>query len=132
MGYKFDYTRLLVSNFKECFQFYRDVMGFNATFGSEDDVYADFNTGSTTLALFKRELMSSAIGTSELPVETIGQDRVCLIFSTEDVDEASRQLGKQGIRLLAGPQDRPDWGIRVMHFRDPDGNLIELNQPIRK
>lgn len=25
-------------------------------------------------------------------------------------------------------QDRPDWGVRVAHFRDPDGNLIEINQ----
>jgi predicted enzyme related to lactoylglutathione lyase len=110
MGYKFDYTRLLVINFKECFRFYHDVMGFTATFGNEDDVYADFNTGSTTLALFKRELMSSAIGTTGLPADTNAQDRVCITFNTEDVDEASRQLENQGIHMLAAPVDRPDWG----------------------
>lgn len=24
----------------------------------------------------------------------------------------------------------PDWGIRTAHLRDPDGNLIEINQPL--
>jgi hypothetical protein len=26
--------------------------------------------------------------------------------------------------------DRPDWGIRFVHLRDPAGNLIEVNCPI--
>jgi catechol 2,3-dioxygenase-like lactoylglutathione lyase family enzyme len=28
--------------------------------------------------------------------------------------------------------DRPEWGIRTAHFRDPDGNLIEINQPLKE
>jgi hypothetical protein len=50
MDYKFTNARLLVTNFKACFQFYRDEMGFQPTFGSENDVYADFNTGDVTRA----------------------------------------------------------------------------------
>ena len=72
MSYKFTYTRLLVSDFKACFRFYRDVMGFQPTFGNEDDVYADFNTGEVVIALFDRSLMSKAIGTSHLPADVSG------------------------------------------------------------
>jgi len=25
----------------------------------------------------------------------------------------------------------PDWGMRVVHFRDPDENLIELFTPLK-
>jgi lactoylglutathione lyase len=131
MVYKFTYTRLLISNFKACFLFYRDVMGFQATFGSENDVYADFNTGEVTLALFDRLEMSKAVGTASLPAETQTQDKMCLIFTVDDVDAKCQQLVKQGIRLITEPTDKTDWGIRVAHFRDPDGNLIEINQPLQ-
>jgi lactoylglutathione lyase len=131
MSYKFTYTRLLVSNFTACFLFYRDVMGFQATFGNENDVYADFNTGEVTLALFDRLEMSKAVGTANLPAETQAQDKMCLIFAVDDVDAKSKQLKTQGIRLFTEPADKPAWGIRAAHFRDPDGNLIEINQPLQ-
>ncbi len=130
MSYKFAYTRLLVSNFKACFLFYRDIMGFHATFGSENDVYADFNTGEVTLALFNRSEMSKAVGTTRLPADVQAQDKMCLIFSVDDVDAKCRQLKKHAIPLITEPTDKPGWGIRVAHFRDPDGNLIEINQPL--
>jgi hypothetical protein len=31
---------------------------------------------------------------------------------------------------VGAPQDRPEWGIRVAHVRDPDGTLVEVNEPI--
>ena len=130
MKYQLDYFRLLVSNFKDCFLFYRDTMGFRATFGSENDIYADFDAGKSTLALFARSNMSEAIGTLGLPENTISQDKTCLVFGVENVDTTCQQLKSLGISLLTEPADRPTWGIRTAHFRDPDGNLIEIFQPL--
>jgi lactoylglutathione lyase len=131
MSYKFTYTRLLVSNFTACFLFYRDVMGFQATFGNENDVYADFNTGEVTLALFDRLEMSKAVGTANLPAETQAQDKMCLIFAVDDVDAKCQLLKMHAIPLITEPTNKPDWGIRVAYFRDPDGYLIEINQPLQ-
>ena len=130
MYYKFEYTRLLVMNFKACFLFYRDIMGFKATYGSENDVYADFDTGATTIALFGRQNMSEAIATTNLPLQAKAQDAVCLCFGVENVDAACEELKQKGVGLVAEPTDRTGWGIRTAHFRDPDGNLIEINQPL--
>ncbi len=130
MDYKFTYTRLLVADFKACFLFYRDILGFKATFGSEDDVYADFDTGNVTLALFAKQSMSEAVGTTQLPADAKTQDTVCLCFAVENVDAACEQLKKQGVGLVTEPADRAGWGIRAVHFRDPAGNLIEINQPL--
>jgi lactoylglutathione lyase len=132
MIYKFTYTRLLVINFKDCFLFYRDILGFKPTFGSETDVYADFDTGSVTLAMFDRQSMSEAVGTISLPVQVKAQDTVCLCFEVENVDTACEQLKRSGVSMVAEPTDRTGWGIRVAHFRDPDGNLIEINQPLAR
>ena len=128
MEYKFSQTRLLVIHFKDCFIFYRDILGFKPTYGSEDDIYGSFDIGGVTLALFGRQNMSEAIATDGLPLEAKAQDTVCICFQVENVDAACEQLKQKGVGLVAEPIDRPDWGERTAHFRDPDGNLIEINQ----
>jgi lactoylglutathione lyase len=130
MNFKYDYTRLLVLDFKACFLFYRDVMGFQATYGTENDIYADFDTGAVTIALFDRLEMSKAVGTTQLPINSEAQDSVCLVFAVDNVDNICQQLKNQGISLAVEPADHPGWGIRSAYFRDPDGNLIEINQPL--
>lgn len=130
MKYEFTHVRLLVNDFPACFRFYRDVLGFRPTYGSETGSYADFDTGEFTLALFVRQEMNAALGQADLP-DPSRQDAAVLIFRVEDVDSAVEQLKARGVRFLTAPQDRPDWSIRTAHFRDPDGNLIEINQPLR-
>jgi lactoylglutathione lyase len=132
MNFKYDFTRLLVVNFKECYLFYRDVMGFKSTYGTEDDVYADFDTGKVTLALFDRLAMSKAVGVSDLPINAPSQDKFCLVFAVENVDAVCQKLKAKGISLSGDPEDHPDWGIRSGYLRDPDGTLIELYQPLEK
>lgn len=128
---KLDYVRLLVADFDACFRFYRDVMGWQPTWGQEGEGYADFATGSdTTLALFAREAMAEAVGTFDLPAEVAAQDRVALIVGADDLDASVDQIRERGGEIFAGPTDRPDWGIRVAFLRDPDGNLIEVNAPM--
>jgi lactoylglutathione lyase len=129
---KYEFTRLLVTNFKECFRFYRDVMGFKASFGTEDDTYADFEIGEVNISLFDKAEMSAVLGTSAKPIHSDGQDAICLTFSVESVDGFCKQLKEKGIALLTEPADHPDWGIRTAHFRDPDGHLIEINQPLKR
>ncbi|MCB9421833.1 MAG: VOC family protein [Ardenticatenaceae bacterium] len=131
MNLKYEFTRLLVTNFKECFLFYRDVLGFEAGFGSENDTYADFVLGAVNISLFDKQEMSDTLGTTHLPALVNAQDKICLVFAVEDVDTACQQIKECGGQLTAEPTDHPDWGIRTAHLRDPDGNLIEINQPLR-
>ena len=121
------HIRLLVSDFPTCFRFYRDVLGFTPTFGAEDEVYADFDAGGQGIALFQRELMLEAVGTSAW--DSVPDDAV-LVLATADVDAAADVLRSKGVALISEPADRPDWGIRTAHFRDPGGHLIEINCPL--
>jgi catechol 2,3-dioxygenase-like lactoylglutathione lyase family enzyme len=132
MSYKYEFTRLLVSNFKACFLFYRDVLGFQVGFGTENDTYADFTLGTVNISLFDKHKMSEAVGTSHLTAEVNAQDKICLVFAVENVDAICQQLKTRGIQLAVEPTDHADWGVRTAHFRDPDGNLIEINQPLQR
>src|SRR5436190_18190309 len=101
------FNRLLVTEFAACYRFYRDVLDFPPTFGTEDDVYADFKTGSVGLALFRRELMAEAVGTAAKPAQAECQDRAAFIYEVDDVDQACEELRAKGVAFITMPEDRP-------------------------
>lgn len=124
-------VRLLVTNFDGCFRFYRDVLALPVGFGNEGDVYADFKLGGdVTLALFERQAMAEAVGTTDLPTTADSQDRAVVVFGVDDLQATVARLQAHGVELVAEPTDRPEWGMRTAHFRDPDGNLLEIFVPI--
>jgi len=123
---RYTHTRLLVADYAACFRFYRDVLGFEPGFGDEASGYADFATGEVTLALFDQREMADAVGTSGKPAAADAQDRVTLIFGVDSVDATYADLRAKGVSFITEPRDRPEWGIRVAHFRDPAGTLIEI------
>ena len=112
MTFKYEFTRLLVSNFKACFVFYRDVLGFQVGFGTENDTYADFTVGAVNISLFDKHEMSEAVHTSHLPAFMNAQDKICLVFAVENVDNVCQQLKEKDIRLEVGPTDHTDWSVR--------------------
>jgi len=132
MTFQHTYERLLVDDFAAEFRFYRDVMGFKPCYGDENDgAYAEFDTGTPALALFRRDLMAKAVKAADKQPSHDSQDRLSLIFQVESVDDAARELKAKGVVFDTEPHDEEGWGIRVAHFRDPDGNLLEINAPIR-
>ncbi len=130
MAYQFGETRLLVSDVKACFLFYRDVMKFDVHWGHEYKRYAAFETGGTKLALYARGAMADAVGTEGRPSHAQAQDRVALSFAVDDVDEEYQRLKDEGVAFITEPKDYTGWGIRAAHFRDPDGTLIEINKEL--
>lgn len=125
---EFTHTRLLVDNYKECFLFYREVLGFEVTWGDEDSNYADFKFNGATLGVFDRKQMVEAIG-EEYSADIAKVDRIALIFKVKNVEETYQEL-KSKVKFITKPTDQKDWGIKVSHFRDPAGSLIEIYEGI--
>lgn len=62
-------------------------------------------------------------------VETGTASRILLSVDVPDVDGLLERVEALGGRVLGPPNDMP-WGQRVAHIHDPDGNRVNLGQPI--
>jgi len=119
------HTRLLVNNYQECYKFYSEVLQFPCTWGDESSNYAQFTVGTTQLAIFEKQQMLEDMGES-LPSLEENTFQSMLIFRVADVDRTYEKLQSK-VGFINEPHDRKDWGIRVAHFKDPEGNVIEIN-----
>ncbi|MFB7216617.1 VOC family protein [Streptomyces sp. NPDC056255] len=55
--------------------------------------------------------------------------RILLSIGVDDVEETLGRVAASGGTVRSGPNDMP-WGQRVAHIQDPDGNPVNLTQPI--
>lgn len=54
-----------------------------------------------------------------------------VVFSTDDVDALFERVQASGAEVLQEPIDMP-YGVRDCAFRDPAGNMLRFNQPLRR
>ena len=120
--------RLLVTDFKKSVAFYRDVLEIPLEWYVEEAEYANFNTGEAKIEIMTRKTMADALGEGYEQVAAKIPTSVVLDFGAEDIDARYESLRQKGVSFLKEPHNREDWGARVAHLRDPDGNTIELYQ----
>lgn len=121
------HIRLLVHKFRECFFFYRDILGLPVRYGTDDADYAEFKTDTIHIALYKQNLMKQVVPRTGQSAISNSEDQIVIILRVDDVDQTYELLRIKGVIFDTEPQDREEWDCRTAHFRDPDGNLLELN-----
>jgi catechol 2,3-dioxygenase-like lactoylglutathione lyase family enzyme len=129
---KFSNVRLLVKDYKKCFKFYTEQLGFEPLWGDENGCYASFKVadGIEGFAIFVSDFMVPAVGNDE-KAQPIGyREKSMIVFEVENVDDTYQAFLKKGINFINEPADMPDWGMRVVHLRDPEENLIEFFTPL--
>jgi lactoylglutathione lyase len=129
---KFINVRLLVGDMSASIRFWRDIMRLNMTFGDEAMGYAYFEMDSAGVELLTRAGFTAALGEAESPASTATPEGhpAVLVFRVDDVDSTYADFVERGAKAVAGPQDRPAWGVRSAHLSDPDGYLVEIYSPL--
>ena len=127
---KLTHIRLLVDDIEVCRNFYKDMLSLKEQLGVVEGIYYEFVAGNCILALYKRELMESVAGVAMTGEKAI--DKVALTFEVADVDAVYIALRAKGVEFITEPHDQDAWVLRVVHLRDPEGNLIEINAPLMK
>lgn len=129
---KFSNVRILVKDFTKCFKFYNEQLGLELLWGDENSCYASFKVAENIegFALFVSDLMASAVGNVDKVQPEGFREKSMVSFEVENVDETYHSLKIKGLKFINEPIDMPDWGMRVVHLRDPEENLIELFTPL--
>ncbi|MFF9766072.1 VOC family protein [Streptomyces sp. NPDC014636] len=119
-------VRLLVTDFAACYRFYADVLGLKPQSGATEGPYEKFSphVGSAGIALQDRAMMAELL--NELG-ETATGHRSLVVLRVDDLDAYCAQIASRGAVLLHGPAPLTD-RMRVAHLKDPEGNLVELQQ----
>jgi catechol 2,3-dioxygenase-like lactoylglutathione lyase family enzyme len=116
--------RLLVLDFERSWKFYTRTLGLKPVGGDGAPPYGEVGSSERFVGIFLRAAMDDLLGPA---VAGAGpKDAVSLVFEVPDVDERFAALRAADVEILIGPTDRPLWGLRTLHLRDPDGNLVEL------
>jgi len=128
---KFTNVRLLVKDYRKCFDFYTKELGLEAAWDVED-CYASFKVaeGIEGLAIFTSDLMAQAIGNADKTQPVGYREKSMVSFEVENVDDSYKAFSAKGIKFINQPMDMPGWGMRVVYLYDPEDNLIELYTPL--
>lgn len=130
MNLNLTHIRLLCNDIETSRAFYRDKLGLKETLAVVEGIYYELDGGDCILALYKRELMESVAGVPLADNRPI--DKVALTFNVNDVDQVYKELRGRDVVFTTEPHDQEAWVLRVTHLRDPEGNLIEINAPLKQ
>ena len=119
-------VRLLVSDFAACYRFYGEVLGLKPQSGATAGPYEKFSpaTGSAGIALQDRSMMAEVL--DELGDTATGH-RSLVVLRVDDLDTYCEEIATRGAILLHGPAPMTE-RMRVAHLKDPEGNLVELQE----
>jgi len=123
-----NYVVLIVEDLERSVTFYRDVLGLPLHHIAPNNMFAEFDTGVTHVALYTRKAMSETLGR---PLSAPDRDRPGfeLGFKVENVDAAFSEATEAGAKPAVQPTTR-FWGQRTAYVYDPDGHLIEFAQDL--
>lgn len=119
-----DHLVLTVADIGRTVDFYTQLGMRAETFGAE---------GRTALTFGSQKINLHAVDRTFEPkarVPTPGSADLC--FLVDNVDAMLEQLKSADISVIDGPVERTGatGPVRSIYVRDPDGNLVELSEPI--
>ncbi len=124
-----DATVLHVADVERALTFYEQAFGLQRRFVDDRIVYAELETGATTLALTQRDFAVEQSGPT-LPSGPGDPPSPCeLAFAVADVEAGVAQALAAGATLVRAPVTKY-WGQVIAHVQDPDGHLLQISTPM--
>jgi catechol 2,3-dioxygenase-like lactoylglutathione lyase family enzyme len=120
---------LAVADFERSLAFYRDLIGFEVEATYDDPPYATLTLAGTRLSLAEQgHPAEDRPGVAMTAPEDPSKANVVLVVEVDDARGVYSELETKGARFLAEPYE-PPWGGCRFFCVDPDGYLVEIEQP---
>ena len=120
---------LAVSDFAASLAFYRDRLGLEVEAVYDDPPYATLLAAQARISLAEEgHPAEDRPGVTMSAPKDRSQANIVLVLEVEDARAVHRELAAEGVRFLADPYE-PPWGGCRFFCVDPDGYLVEIEQP---
>ena len=122
-------TILAVADVGRSLAFYRDRLGFVVEAEYDDPPYATLSQAGARLSLAEQgHSAEDRPGVSMVAPADPSSANVVLVLEVADARAEHARLGAANVRFLAEPYE-PPWGGCRFFCVDPDGYLVEVEQP---
>lgn len=119
---------LFVEDLQRSRAFYHGVLGLEVQFEDADSV--GFRIGG--MAFIVLQVDRARVQLQGEPTATPRAAATAFLTTfTEGVDALHADLVRRGIGFFQEPADQP-WGMRTAYFKDPDGHVWEIAQPVEQ
>jgi catechol 2,3-dioxygenase-like lactoylglutathione lyase family enzyme len=120
---------LAVSDFAASLRFYRDQLGLEVLAVYKDPPYATLTAAGTRISLAEQDHPApDRPGVMMLAPKDRSRANVVLVLEVDDAQAAHQELGDRGVPFLAEIH-YPPWGGSRFFCVDPDGYLVEIEEP---
>jgi lactoylglutathione lyase len=106
--------------------FYHEVLGLDVHF--EDEVSVGFDIEGMAFIVLHVDRANVQLQGEPTSTPRSGATAFLTTF-TDDADGLHAELASRGVEFLQAPTDQP-WGMRTAYFKDPDGHVWEIAQPV--
>ena len=120
---------LAVSDVDRSLAFYRDVIGYAVEATYDDPPYATLALADTRLSLAEQgHAAEDRPGVTMTTPDDPASANAVLVVEVADARAVYHELEGKGAHFLAEPFE-PPWGGCRFFCVDPDGHLVEIEQP---
>lgn len=139
------HTGIVVRDLEGALRFYRDLLGFsvatelreagdyiNNMLGLERVDVTTVKLSAPDHSLIELLQFRSHRGRSRGPMAPCDFGITHIAFTVDDLDREYKRLRAAGVAFNARSQTSPDGYAKVTFCRDPEGNLIELVEVLRR
>jgi len=119
---------LITEHYEESKLFYRDLLGLPVVRETPEEEFTQFKLDNCFLAIYGKKFVSPLIGEIQIGKAA---SAIYSFGESTNIDSDYQQLKSKGVQFLKDPTTQP-WGQRTAYFTDPDGNIWEIQQWIKK
>ena len=119
---------LVTENYDAMKAFYRDMLNFPIERDIPEEQFAQFKTDHCYIAIYGKLFVEKLLGK---PITGKPGSTIYSFKESTDVDFDYQQLKAKGVQFIKKPETQT-WGQRTAYFTDPDGNIWEIQQWIKK
>jgi lactoylglutathione lyase len=119
---------LFVEDLPRSKDFYHEVLGLDVQF--EDAESVGFKIEGLAFIVLQVDRARVQLQGEHTATPGAGATAFLTTF-TGDVDALHANLVERGVPFFQRPTDQP-WGMRTAYFKDPDGHVWEIAQPMQR